>query len=160
MEKMNKVTLTLILALMVPAGASAEDQPRQASILEVRGQVLTRLAGGAWQPAKVGTILKEKDEVRTGTGSFAKIRLDGGKVGDVDLQEKSYFRLHTMGMDAKGNKTTLLDLAIGKVLIHAQKLKGNSKFEVRTPTATTGVRGTVFQVSVDEKKKKPPAQVA
>jgi hypothetical protein len=50
-----------------------------------------------------------------------------------------------------GDKTTLLDLAIGKVLVQTQKLQGDSKFEVRTPTALTGVRGTIFEVTVKEK---------
>ena len=50
-----------------------------------------------------------------------------------------------------GDKTTLLDLALGKVLVHVEKLQGKSKFEVRTPTALTGVRGTTFTVEVREK---------
>jgi len=32
-----------------------------------------------------------------------------------------------------------------------ESLKGSGKFEVKTPTALTGVRGTVFEVTVKEK---------
>ena len=61
----------------------------------------------------------------------------------------SLFRINTAETDPKtGNKMTLLDLAVGKVLVHAAKLKGGSRFEVRTPTAISGVRGTVFEVEV------------
>ena len=45
---------------------------------------------------------------------------------------------------------TLLDLAMGEVLIKAQKVHGeNSKFEVKTPTSIVGVRGTTFNVKVE-----------
>ncbi|MBN1688101.1 MAG: FecR domain-containing protein, partial [Candidatus Omnitrophica bacterium] len=69
----------------------------------------------------------------------------------IELKPKSRLKMTTLEMDAiTGEKITLLDLAIGKVLVHASKLQGESKFEVRTPTSTTGVRGTVFEVSVEE----------
>jgi hypothetical protein len=38
------------------------------------------------------------------------------------------------------------------LITHVEKLKGNSKFEVKSPTVITGVRGTVFEVVVKEKQ--------
>lgn len=129
-------------------------EAKQATITKIEGEVLMRLAGGPWQPAEKGTILREKDELKTGADAHAEVVLDNGKVGRVDMDAKSYLRVHTLKQEKEsGDRTTLLDLAIGKVLIHAEKLKGNSKFEVRTPTATTGVRGTVFEVAVEPKEK-------
>ena len=99
-------------------------------------------------------LLHEKDEIKTFDKSSVLILLDqGGETGKLELKEKSHLRLNTLKLDAQsGEKVTLLDLAIGKVLVYAEKLRGDSKFEVKTPTATTGVRGTVFEVSVEEKK--------
>jgi hypothetical protein len=78
--------------------------------------------------------------------------LDDGKVGQVEVKEGSLFRINKAETDpVMGDKTTILDLAIGKVMVHVEKLKGNSRFEVRTPTALTGVRGTTFEVTVKEK---------
>ena len=78
--------------------------------------------------------------------------LDGGTVGRVEIKEGSLFRIAKAETDATtGDMTTLLDLAIGKILVKVESLKGNAKFEVKTPTALTGVRGTVFEVSVKEK---------
>ena len=125
---------------------------RQATLSKIKGKVTVRIKGGEWKDAVKGMVLTEKDEIKTAPGGFAELTLDEhGKTGKVELKEKSRLRLNTLSLDPKtGDKITLLELAIGKVLIRAQKLKGNSKFEVKTPTSTSGVRGTVFEVSVEE----------
>jgi len=145
------LALLAALLLLIPS-AAAGTEPRHATVEETSGDVLAKIAGGEWQPAEKGMVLREKDELRTMEGATAQVLLDDGKVGQVEVREKSYFRLNTLREnDQSGDKTTLLDLAQGKLRVHAQKLKGKSKFEVRTPTAIAGVRGTVFDVSVDEK---------
>ena len=69
----------------------------------------------------------------------------------VDVSEKSQLSLATLVKDTtSGLKKTLLDLAIGQVLIKAEKLDTpDSKFEVKTPTSVVGVRGTKFSVRVE-----------
>ncbi len=138
-----------VMPLLIPSAWSAEI--REALIADMKGQVTVKLNGGEWKEALPGTVLHQNDEIKTGPDGYAEILLDGGDVARLELQANSYFRIHTMGMDKEsGDKNTLLDLAIGKVLVHAEKLKSDSKFEVRTPTSTTGVRGTVFEVNVEE----------
>lgn len=47
--------------------------------------------------------------------------------------------------------TSLFDLDTGRIWVRVlSALGGKTKFEVRTPTATAGVRGTIFTVAVDE----------
>jgi hypothetical protein len=114
--------------------------------------VFVRSPGREWKPATDGMVILPGDEVKTAEKNFVEVLMDGGKVGRVEIEEKSLFRIKSAETDAAtGDKTTLLDLAIGKILVRAGALKGNSKFEVRTPTALTGVRGTVFEVTVKEK---------
>ncbi len=114
--------------------------------------VFVKCPGGEWQAAKEGMIILPGDEVRTAAQSSVEVLLDDGKVGQLKIQEGSLFRINKAETNpATEGKTTLLDLAIGKMLIKVGKLKGDSKFEVRTPTALTGVRGTVFEVTVKEK---------
>ena len=64
----------------------------------------------------------------------------------LKVLEKRYLK-----KDEEGRvQTTLLDLAIGKILISAEKLDTpDSKFEVKTPTSVVGVRGTAFSVEVE-----------
>lgn len=147
----QKIAVLAVLMVTVCLPAQADDV-RGAKILEMRGSVDVRVAGGAWQPASKDMQLYEKDEIRTGNDGYANLELDKeGETGTFELPEKSHLRLSTLKRDkATGDKTTYLDLALGKVLVHAEKLQGASKFEVKTPNASAGVRGTVFEVSVDE----------
>jgi len=140
----------VVVGLLFIGGTVFAVEPRQATIFNVRGDVLVRQDNRDWQPAQVGMILNKNDEIKTSEGGFAEILLDDGKVGSVQVQQKSLFKLENLEQNGTtGEKHTLLNLAIGKVLVHAEKLHGNSTFEVRTPTSTTGVRGTMFEVSVE-----------
>jgi hypothetical protein len=150
--KFGFASLVGIFALMFFSPTGYSEQIREAILNKVEGPVEFRLNGETdWKPAAKGIVLHEKDEVRTGEKGFALIHLDQkASTGKLELNEKSVLKLGTLTMDPKsGEKQTILDLAIGKVLVRAEKLRGDSKFEVKTPTATTGVRGTVFEVSAE-----------
>ena len=69
----------------------------------------------------------------------------------VELNEESELRLTELFEDqGDGQQLTLLDLAIGKMLITSKKLRSEkSKFRVKTPTSIIGVRGTTFSISVE-----------
>jgi hypothetical protein len=146
---MKKYCLTFIAFILMvsPCFGTAI---REAKLGKVSGNVQVRVAQGPWQKAASGIVLREGDEVRTSPGAAAEILLDGGDVGKLDLREDSEFKFTQLLEKSNGEKITLLDLAVGRVLVHAGKLKGDSKFEVRTPTSTTGVRGTVFEVAVEK----------
>lgn len=146
--KLQRIGL-VALALLFWGGVAMAAGSRQATISNIRGEVFVRQDQGDWKAAQPRMVLNQGDEMKTSAGGFAELLLDNGKTGNVEVKEKSLFKLETMQLDqATGDKSTLLNLAIGKVLVHAEKLHGNSTFEVRTPTATTGVRGTSFEVAV------------
>ena len=141
---------TVALLIIFLGSTAYASELRQATLSNVRGDVFIRQGDQDWQPAKTGTILHKSDAIKTSDGGYAEVLLDNGKVGSVQIHQKSQFKLGTLDLDeATGEKHTLLDLAIGRVMVHAEKLQGNSTFEVRTPTSTTGVRGTMFEVSVE-----------
>lgn len=127
---------------------------RVAEIGTIQGDVWFRKSGTEdWKGAAKGLFLLENDEIKTGENSKAEILLDAkGETGKLDLAANSQMRIETMKQDpSTSDKTTLLDLALGKVLIKAEKLKGNSSFQVKTPTSICGVRGTIFEVTVEAK---------
>ena len=136
-------------------GAAYAEEGRYAILMKTNGTVEVRANGGDWKSAEAGMILHQSDEIRTGPKSTANLLLDEkGSTGNFELKPTSRIRLGTLTLNAStGDKTTILDLAIGDVLVHAQKLEGNSKFQVRTPNSTTGVRGTTFLVSAKPKEK-------
>lgn len=144
-----------MIALAAFAGPSllhAEEGAREAIVFKLKGTVDVKVNGGAWQPATAGMVLHEKDEIRTAKDSEAVLHLDQkGNTGKLELREDSLLRLGIMNWDnASQEKVTVLDLALGKVLVRAEKLTPNAKFEIKTPTATTGVKGTIFEVSVEK----------
>lgn len=149
---MNKFTVTfLAVSFLFVSTVALAGPAREATLANVIGEVMVRADGtNAWQAAQPGAKLNINDEIKTSAASSVDVVLDNGETANVNVKEKSQFKIKGMELDpATGEKNTYLDLALGKVLIHAQKLEGNSKFEVITPTSTTGVRGTVFEVSVD-----------
>jgi hypothetical protein len=114
--------------------------------------VFVKSQGGDWMPAKDGMVILPGDQVKTTDSSSVELVMDAGKTGKVEIKEGSLFRILQAESDpSTGDKRTVLDLALGKILVKVESLKGNSKFEVRTPTALTGVRGTIFEVTVKEK---------
>jgi hypothetical protein len=104
-----------------------------------------------WVGAKVGTVLNEGDMLRTMAGSWALLNLDGqGQTATVEVKENSQLKMaQLLENKAASSQSTLLDLALGEVLIKAKKLHSEkSKFEVKTPTSIVAVRGTTFSVAV------------
>jgi hypothetical protein len=144
-----KDMVTLALSAVVEPDS---DGARYGTLKNPGKNVFIKCQGGEWQAATDGMVILPGDELRTAAQSSVEVLLDGGKVGHLEIKEGSLFRINKAGIDpATGDKTTLLDLAVGKMLIQVEKLKGNSRFEVRTPTALTGVRGTIFEIIVKEK---------
>ncbi|MDD5226781.1 MAG: FecR family protein, partial [Candidatus Omnitrophica bacterium] len=130
----------------------AKTGTRYGTLQNAGKDVFVKCQGGEWQAAKDGMVILPGDQVRTASQSSVEVLLDNGKVGVVEVKGGSLFRISKAETDpVMGDKTTLLDLAVGKVMVHVEKLKGNSRFEVKTPTALTGVRGTTFEVTVKEK---------
>ena len=130
------------------------DVGRVAEISSIEGPAWFRKGGTTeWKGAEKGMLLLESDEIKTGENAKVEILLDtAGETGKLDLAANTQMRFETMKKDpTTEDKTTLLDLAVGKVLIKAEELKKNSSFRVKTPTSICGVRGTLFEVQVETK---------
>ena len=148
------LSVVTLLLLLVSAGSS-EEIKRTATVASFHGEVMVKNPGpGTWTAVKVGDVLGEGSFIKTGTAAEAILNVDDGKTAVVDLGEKSLASFATLVKDSSsGMKKTLLDLAIGQVLIRAEKLDTpDSKFEVKTPTSVVGVRGTKFSVKVEALK--------
>ncbi len=88
--------------------------------------------------AHIGLILSQGDIIRTENGKVSVQSRDGAT---VLVKEFSKIRISEL------NKlSTEVDVTNGSLLIRVNKLGTNSKFNVRTPTAVAGIRGTTFFV--------------
>lgn len=103
---------------------------------------------------KVGFKIYEKDYLETGSDGKLKIKFKDDNV--INLAPNSKLTIEELNFDlAKGNKKTLLNLLYGKVrssVKHDYNQSGNY-YEVKTPSAVAGVRGTEFVTSFSSEDK-------
>lgn len=153
MKKRRIVFLAIFAVLSYSLVFAETAAKRSAEIIGLSGNVLVKESKDKnWVIAKKGMVIYEGAVIKTEAGSSSRLSIDGKKRSAVvDIEENSQLLLAELIEDAqKQSQRTLLDLAIGKVLIKANKLNNDkSKFEVKTPTSIVGVRGTVFTVEVE-----------
>jgi len=122
---------------------------RIASVSEAAGQVLVKAANDEdFRPLGDTTHVLAGYTVRTGAGSGVTLNwVDGSR---VRLGPDTSVRVRKCNFNTSSKQTTsLFDLDAGRIWVRVlSAMSGKTKFEVRTPTATAGVRGTVFSVSV------------
>lgn len=128
----------------MPVLPSWNASPGSAKVLSVQGNVSLIKDTQAWA-VEIGAWIQPRQEVITGHDGFAVLEVSDGSKIEVFPNSRMTFRHNT------GNLRELLDLWIGRAKIHIQKLNGQpNPNRVRTPTAVISVRGTIFDVTVDE----------
>ena len=144
------VTCSIVISIF--AFISAEQVTRTATIVEIEGIVEVKTPDAEDPvPASVGMVLEESDIIATKDDSSAIIEISGSQGNaKVDLKDNSQVVILDLIKRDTGEEETLLDLAVGKLLIKVDKMPDEkSKFEVKTPTSVVGVRGTKFSVEVE-----------
>ena len=152
--KSLRVLCVVCLILGIAVLSYAEVSKRSATISDVKGTVEMKTSVGSWQAAKVGAVLTQGDVITTKADSWVTLNLGGPEEATINVKPNSQLALAELTTnEKKGVQNTLLDLAMGEILIKTQKLHAKeSKFEVKTPTSIVGVRGTVFSVTVESVK--------
>ncbi|MCZ2147635.1 MAG: FecR domain-containing protein [Bryobacterales bacterium] len=139
------------LILTAMAGVSPAQIPffspagSQATVVEITGQVsVLRDANSPWV-LNQGSTIQPQQMVITGPDGYARFRVSDGSTFEVYPNSKAVFRANP------GNLKDLVDMIIGRIRIHIEKLGGQpNPNDVHTPTAVISVRGTIFDVVVDE----------
>lgn len=119
---------------------------------DVRSRSLSHLGdAGQAEPAPVqkGQLLQEGDSLKLAPDSFVAIKLADGSL--VRVQAESEVQLRQMRRKGRaGTLQSVLDLNEGNLEASVPKqANGERRFEVRTPAASTSVRGTRFLVFND-----------
>lgn len=118
--------------------------PGAAKVITAQGNVSVIKDTQAWAVLE-GAWIQPQQEVVTGHDGYAILEVADGSRVEIFPNSRTTFRHNA------GNLRELLDLWIGRVKVHIQKLSGQPNHNrVRTPTAVISVRGTIFDVSVDE----------
>ncbi len=151
--KVLKVLVICAVVVGLAFSAFAMEERRSGKIMDLKGTADVKSPTGERSTAFIGMMLDEGDTLMTKADSWVLLSLTGqeGSSAEIEVEANSELLLSELVMDkAEGTQSTLLDLAIGKILIRAEKVHGEgSRFEVQTPTSIVAVRGTVFSVEVE-----------
>jgi len=115
------------------------------------GDVRIKKRDGVTEPAMIGKKVFPGDMIMTGDNSKARLMFTDNNV--ISLAPATQLEIQTYEFDEKTNKkVTVLSLGSGQVRNSLnQKYDGvKNRFQVKTPTAVAGVRGTDFIVNYDK----------
>ena len=101
---------------------------------------------GKDMPAFKGLALLRRDSLGTGAESWSSLELTEERF--ILVEENSDVQISQLADEAKNSEITL---SAGKIwVIITDKLSDDETFEIKTPTCSLSVRGTVFSVSCNE----------
>ena len=141
-----KNIMAVLLVMFMAAGA-AYGASLQAKMTKVKGDVQMQKGGaGAWAKVKEGDTCGKGTKIKTGPGAEVFVSWSGDN--SVKVKEMSQITIDALMKDG-GKSTSKVSLDNGKAFAKAGKMSGGSSFEVKTPTAVAGVRGTGFEFDED-----------
>jgi hypothetical protein len=129
-----------LAAFLVPTASYA------AEVLSVQGSVQVQSsADGQWRKVEKGMQVIIGDLIRTARSSTVEIALDAEKKNTIRIEPRALVTLNS----ANAGIMDRLDLAKGKVYANLEDIKSGLTFEVNTPSAVAGVRGSALSVYVE-----------
>jgi hypothetical protein len=156
--------IVLILALALGVGSSVVLAPEANAVVSVStltvvdGAVLISHAGAEFKSARLGDVLVAGDTIRTGNGGGAEITYFEGS--SVRLEAQTEIVVERLRTEADGGTVIGMMQTLGRTWHVVTKLiSGSSRYEVRTPSSTASVRGTIFAVDVRVDADGPAATV-
>ncbi|MDD2702633.1 MAG: FecR family protein [Candidatus Omnitrophica bacterium] len=119
-----------------------------AEIVFTEGSVQVQSADKARKKAAAGTQVTIGDSIRTARKSRVDVALDDEKKNTLSISEQTMVVLNSTepGMINK------IDLSNGKIYSNVENLKAGLAFEISTPSAVAGVRGTGWSVESNKLK--------
>jgi len=145
-DSIGKFTIILILVFLVSCFFTVDVFAQDCRIIKMKGKVQLREAEGLpWREAKKGEFLRSDYELLTGKRSECTFGFGENIDRALTLKANSQMKID----DADIGK---LKLAKGRVFSLLENMKEKSDFEIRTPTAIAGARGTGWTVEAKEEE--------
>lgn len=124
-------------------------QPVPAVVIAVKGPATIVRADGERIEAVVGTKLYSGDQVAT--AQQQSVRMQFADQSELQVLPNSIVVLDKLSQHKHtGMVDTRIRLNNGRVNTWIEKLKPDSHYEIRTPAATTAVRGTAYRLSSED----------
>ena len=120
------------------------------TLVDFTGEVnITSKGKSVSHPARPNERLEAGDRIQTGKNGVAEIVFDNGNA--MYLKANTDITITKLISDPETQEyENLFEAKVGKIKARIERLSAKSKFEVRTPTAVCGARGTIMYVGVGE----------
>jgi len=141
---MRKAVVILAL-LLAPTAVWAQGTLR---VLAVHGNVQWKSGSGSFVPVAATNqqVVRVGDQLQTGPNADITLQVPDGSW--IQVSENSNFTVQDFW---SGNLKGIMNLMMGRVRFYIKKLDGRpNPYSVTTPTALIAVRGTEFDVIVNE----------
>jgi ferric-dicitrate binding protein FerR (iron transport regulator) len=132
------VAASVCLAQFSPPGETA------ATAIKVEGRVSFLKDGRVEWAINLGDRIPIQTPITTGPNGHAIFQVSDGSTFEVYPNSIATFRQNP------NNWRDLVDLYVGRIRVHIEHLLGPNPNNVHTPTAVISVRGTTFDVTVDD----------
>lgn len=145
------MALVLTLALLIPlVGCGGGGKAVPCKISSVSGYVQVLRSGSTgWVKATNGMELAVGDNIATGDNGSAKLTFFEGSV--MEIKANSTILINELSTSSTGSTAVSLKETVGSTVNRVAKLVDSaSKYEVDTPAASALVRGTVFDLLVQQ----------
>ena len=138
----------LILGASAALAPEADALAAITTLSSVQGDVFVRHSNGDVARASEGDVLVAGDAIRTGSNALAEITYFEGS--SVRIEADTELVVESLSTASDGGTVVVMSQAAGRTWHVVTKLiTGGSRYEVRTPSSTATVRGTVFAVDVE-----------
>ncbi len=141
--------LTAVTAILLLGGGLGQAQVGQdlggaAKLLSFTGQISVMRDSTAWA-LNAGDLVQPEQVIVTGSDGYGMFQVADGSKFEVFPNSHVVFRAN------RGDWKDLLEIWLGKVRVQIEHLGGlPNQNKVRTPTAVISVRGTIFDVEVED----------
>ncbi len=143
MKLLKMLAIASFLFLTFTACLYAEGEAL--AIKALTGRVLIKPAGAAeWSEATAGQIVNEKDSLKTEADS--NVLLEFSDKSTVALRPGTEITIEDLKLGEAASKVNI-NMPIGDLRAILQKMSPDSEFNVKTPMAISGARGTTFYVN-------------
>lgn len=137
------LTLTCLFVAFPCEGFSQQTKSASVTLIQGRAQVIK--PGGRRIKIRKGSSVYEGDKIKVNPGARVLLKFVTDSV--CQLNDAGVFSIDKISKNQDGNQTKI-SMQFGSIKAKIQKLsKGANRFELATPTAVAGVRGTEFEAS-------------
>jgi hypothetical protein len=145
-SRASRLLFAAALLSVYPAWSQLPGTPPDgaATITDMTGRVDVLRDSARWA-LNTGDWVRPGQMIVTGPDGWAMFRLSDNSTFEVFPNSQVSFRAN------RGDWRDLLEVLLGNIKVHIQKLGGQpNNNKVRTPTALISVRGTIFDVKVED----------